>query len=156
MAEGAQCHCTFIAAISAIVTIWAQIFASLNYSMRRLRISNKNILVEWAERSGYGREWLIRGSNCLSFEALLFILASKWEPFTAVSVDIDHNNIRFYNHTGARGRQCRVRGAARTTHALRPRQCATTRTLLNVSRTKSLYYSLVLRIESTLFNNNIT
>ena len=59
MAEGAQCHCTFMTAISAIVGNFSPDFASLNYSMRRLRISNKNILVECAERSGYGPEWLM-------------------------------------------------------------------------------------------------
>ena len=49
MAEGAQCHCTFIAAIFAIIGHLSSEFGSVNYSMRRLRISNKNILVHCAE-----------------------------------------------------------------------------------------------------------
>ena len=46
MAEGAQCHCTFMYAISAIVGHFSPYFESLNYSMRRLRISNKY----WVDR----------------------------------------------------------------------------------------------------------
>ena len=49
MAEGTQCHCTFMYSISAIVGHFSPDFASLNYSMRRSRISNKNILATCSE-----------------------------------------------------------------------------------------------------------
>ena len=55
MAEGAQCHCTFMYAISAIVGYFSPDFASLYYSMRRLRIlSNKTYLRNLVGNLGYG------------------------------------------------------------------------------------------------------
>jgi hypothetical protein len=59
VAEEAQCHCTFMYAISAIVGHFSPDFASVNYSMRRLRISNKTYLRNLVGKPGYGPERLM-------------------------------------------------------------------------------------------------
>ena len=52
MAEGAQCQCTFVYAISAIIGHFSPDFASINYS-RRLRISNKKMFAKLAPKVGF-------------------------------------------------------------------------------------------------------
>ena len=69
MAEGAQCHCTFIAAISAIVDNLSPDFSSLNYSMRRLRIFNKKYSPNLSGNCGYGPEWLTWRYNGIGIQA---------------------------------------------------------------------------------------
>ena len=68
MAEVAQCHCTFMYGISAIVGHSSPDFEGVNYSMRRLQnlISNKNILRNLVGNMGYGPEWLIYARWCHS------------------------------------------------------------------------------------------
>ena len=59
MTEGAQCHCTLMTPIYVIVGHSSPDFEGVNYSMRRLQISNKNKSRRLSGNPGYGPEWLI-------------------------------------------------------------------------------------------------